>query len=84
MERGAQKHLDELIGLLEASFDDVQIIQTRLTEALFLLKARCRYKNFGVIITEIIDSTGRNYSFYLLDGNTVVVGFDNSEDRAAQ
>lgn len=73
-----------MIELLESAFDEVRIIQQRATEALFLLRAECRYQNFRVKITEIGDGQGRNYSFYLLHGDTVLVGFDNSEDRRAQ
>ena len=84
MERRAAKDLDGLIELLESAFEEVQIIQTRATEALLLLRAQCRYRNFQIKVTEIVDSSGRNYSFYVLADNRVVVGFDNSEDRRAQ
>jgi len=84
VERRDEKNLGELIELLEGAFEEVHIIQRRATEALFLLRAECRYRNFRVKITEIVDNQGRNYSFYLLRGDTVIVGFDNSEDRRAQ
>lgn len=84
MERRAAKDLDRLIELLESAFDEVRIIQTRATEALLLLRAQCRYRNFQIKITEIVDSLGRNYSFCVLADDRVIVGFDNSEDRRAQ
>ncbi len=84
MERRDEKNLGKLIELLESIFEEVRIVQQRATEALLLLRAECRYRKFRVKITEIVDGQGRNYSFYLLRGDTVVVGFDNSEDRRAQ
>lgn len=84
MEQRDEKNLGQLIDLLESAFSDVRIIQQRATEALSLLRAECRYRDFRVKITESIDNHGRNYSFYLLQGDNVIVGFDNSEDRRAQ
>lgn len=84
MERRDEENLGELIELLENTFEDVHIIQKRATGALLLLRARCRFRQFDAVITEIVDDLGRNYSFYLLERNWIIVGFDNSEDRRAQ
>lgn len=69
MEQRDEKNLGKLINLLTSTFGEVRIIQQGATEALSLLR---------------VDNQGRNYSFYLLQGDTVIVGFDNSEDRRAQ
>ena len=53
------------------------------TPARAILRIQAQYGPHRVFITELIDASTRKYRYYVLHGNDVEVGFDNSPDPRA-
>ena len=53
------------------------------TPARAILRIQAQYGPYRVFITELIDAHTRKYRYYVLHGNNVEVGFDNSPDPRA-
>ncbi len=82
MDGGAEEHFDRIIALAREHLQDVKI-ERDISYQRALLKFRAVFKGGDVRITEVIDKERRKYSYCLLRGGKVVVGFDNAPDARA-
>jgi len=75
-----------LINQLARKFGEIEVKRRVVTPDVAILDVECVYQTFRIIISEIIEATGRKYAYLLLDtSDDVVVIFDNSPDwRVAQ
>lgn len=71
------------MALVRSRLDDVQVIEQDHAPERSILRLGARYVRFVVLITEIVTRELRKYRYYVLDGDRVVVGFDNAPDPRA-
>ncbi len=71
-----------IILLAEATFDGVQQT-TDSTPKRSILRLEAVYGSYRVLVTELFSDRIRKYRYYLLQGNYVEAGFDNSPDPRA-
>ena len=72
----------DIIQLARATFTGV-VVKIDATPARALLRIQARYGPYRIFITELSDGSSRKYRYYVLRGNDVEVGFDNSPDPRA-
>jgi hypothetical protein len=72
-----------IIALARAHLELVQVVEEDCSPERAILRLTARYGRYRVFITEIISRTSRHYRYYVLDGDIVVVGFDNAADARA-
>ena len=53
------------------------------TPARSILRLQAKYGHYQVVVTELLGESVRKYRYYLLHGNWVEAGFDNSPDPRA-
>jgi hypothetical protein len=53
------------------------------TPARAILRLQARYGPYRIVVTELLSDGLRKYSYYVLHGNWVEAGFDNSPDPRA-
>ena len=71
-----------IVRLAEHYFDDVEYLVNSGPDR-EVLKLKARFGVLRISIREMFSDERRKYSYYALDGEVVVVGFDNSPDPAA-
>jgi hypothetical protein len=71
-----------IIALLQSRFQDVVVLEESATPQRTILRVSARWGRYRVWVTEIV-SIAREYRYYVLDGDLVVVGFDNAADPRA-
>lgn len=59
------------------------MVEIDTTPARAILRIQAQYGSYRVFVTELIDANTRKYRYYVLHGNNVEVGFDNSPDPRA-
>ena len=59
------------------------MVEIDATPARALLRIQAQYGPYRVFITELSDENSRKYRYYVLQGNEVEAGFDNSPDPRA-
>lgn len=59
------------------------MVEVDTTPARAILRIQAQYGRYRVFITELIDARTRKYRYYVLHGNYVEAGFDNSPDPRA-
>jgi hypothetical protein len=69
----------DIVELVQASFDNVSYTIDS-TPQRSILRLEATYVSYRVLITELFNERVRKYRYYLLKGNYVEVGFDNSPD----
>lgn len=77
------RHFNQLIALARSHLEQVKILELDSTPERSILRIEARRKNYRLLITEIISAQARRYSYYALDGNIVIAGFDNAADPRA-
>jgi hypothetical protein len=77
------EYLDSLIDFVQSNFEDVRITLRDESSKRAVLNLECKYKTYRIVIREIITSTGRIYSYYILSEAKVIYGFDNAADATA-
>ena len=79
-----QTHDDftRIVQQAQALFTDVTSV-TDATPERAILRIQATYGLYRVFVTELRDAQTRKYRYYLLKGNWVEVGFDNSPDSRA-
>ncbi|MEA2032275.1 MAG: hypothetical protein U9N41_01675 [Euryarchaeota archaeon] len=82
MENEVRRHFDEIIEDAKAALEDVEIEQDYSVKRA-LLKISGNFRNLKVRITEVIDEDKRKYTYYLINKDLVVIGFDNAPDIKA-
>ena len=79
----ASKYLDDLIDFVKSKFEDVCITLRDESIKRSLLNLECKYKTYRIVIREVITSTSRIYSYYILSETKIIYGFDNAPDATA-
>ncbi|MBI1299207.1 hypothetical protein GC175_30110 [bacterium] len=82
MEPEATHNFDDLIALAYANFDNIHSI-VDATPNRSILRLTATFAGYRIVVTELIGEATRKYSYYLLAGDFVFVGFDNSADPRA-
>lgn len=72
----------DIIRTAQALFKHV-VVEVDTTPARAILRIQAQYSQYRVFITELIDARTRKYRYYVLHGDNVEVGFDNSPDPRA-
>jgi hypothetical protein len=73
------KYFTDIIQSANALFTGVeQTVDT--TPERTILRLQAMYGEYRLYITELVDRERRKYRYYVLKGEYVVVGFDNSPD----
>jgi hypothetical protein len=75
-------HFTRLIALAHASFTHVEYT-VDTTPARAILRLHASYGPYRVFVTELFSDGVRKYRYYVLRGDRVEVGFDNSPDPRA-
>lgn len=82
MDGEAKGRFDKIIAIAQDTFENVEI-ECDISYQRAILKIEATFKEYKVRITEIIDQDRRKYSYYLIRGGNVTVGFDNAPDGRA-
>ncbi len=82
MDPHAPDYFADVIQLTRTTFTNVEV-EIDATPARALLRIQAQYGPYRIFITEVSDDSGRKYRYYVLRGDKVEVGFDNSPDPRA-
>ncbi|MEN8215180.1 MAG: hypothetical protein ABFS56_02150 [Pseudomonadota bacterium] len=72
----------DIIALAQAAFEQVDYV-TDATPKRAILRLNAKYGQFRVFVTELFSDGLRKYRYYILYGDWVEAGFDNSPDSRA-
>jgi hypothetical protein len=72
----------DVIALAQATFAGVKYVND-LTPLRAILRIEAKYGIYRVLITELFSDEVRKYRYYVLEGDRVEAGFDNSPDPRA-
>jgi hypothetical protein len=72
-------HFAGIVALAQATLEQVEYV-TDATPARAILRLQARYGPYLVFVTELFSEGVRKYRFYVLRGDLVEAGFDNSPD----
>jgi hypothetical protein len=75
-------HFVGIIELAQATFEEVEYV-TDATPERAILQLQAKYDRYRVFVTELFSDEVRKYRYYVLDGDWVEAGFDNSPDPRA-
>jgi hypothetical protein len=75
-------HFAGIVELAQATFDNVSYT-IDATPKRSILRLEATYGSYRILITELFSERIRKYRYYLLKGNYVEAGFDNSPDPRA-
>ena len=81
MDSEAPENFAEIIDLAQSVFEDVRYV-TDATPERAILRLEGNYGPYRVLVTELISEV-RKYRYYVLRGDLVEAGFDNSPDPRA-
>jgi hypothetical protein len=76
------RHFADIILLARSVFDEVAI-ETDATPERSILRIQAKYGQYRIFVTELFSDSFREYRYYVLRGNWVEAGFDNSPDPRA-
>ena len=80
MDRNTREHFEKVIELAHAKLTDIHVVQNDISISRAILQLRGNYRSFEVWLKEIQLPSGNIYSYYVIEKNQVVVGFDNYPD----
>lgn len=84
MDKGAREYLEAILKAIKTNFFNVEVQDFDFTAKRGYLKVTATYQDFSVSIREVINSKGREYSYYLLSQkNEVILGLDSSPNLHA-
>lgn len=83
MDKDARDYFAEVVRLASRHFVNVRY-EIDETPQRVILRLHANLETLRVIVVEIVHHGERKYSYYLLDGSYVLVGFDNSADPVAR
>ncbi|HEC84808.1 MAG: hypothetical protein DRR08_02855 [Candidatus Parabeggiatoa sp. nov. 2] len=75
-------HFADLIALAQTTFEQVDYV-TDITPKRAILRFNAKYGSCRVFVTELFSDGLRKYRYYVLRGDWVEAGFDNSPDARA-
>jgi hypothetical protein len=76
------RHFAEIIQLAQSVFTQVEY-EIDATPDRAILRIQAEYGKYVILVTELFSDGLRKYSYYVLEGNRVEAGFDNSPDPRA-
>ncbi len=82
MDKDTARHFAEIIELAQAVFTQVTY-QIDATPERAILRMEAEHGKYHILVTELFSDDLRKYRYYVLDGNRVEAGFDNSPDPRA-
>ncbi|KOR37262.1 MULTISPECIES: hypothetical protein [Planktothricoides] len=82
MDNQIADYFNDVIVLAKATFESVEFI-TDMTPARAILRIQGKYGLYRVLVTELFSDEVRKYRYYVLLGERVEAGFDNSPDPRA-
>ncbi len=82
MDTKTTNHFAGIAALAQATFAQVEYT-TDVTPKRAILRLQAKYGLYQVLVTELFSEGVRKYRYYVLRGNWVEAGFDNSPDPRA-
>lgn len=82
MEPQVTEYFAAIVALAQATFEQVEYT-IDATPARAILRLQASYSQYQVFITELFSEGTRQYRYYVLQGDWVEAGFDNSPDPRA-
>ncbi len=83
MEQPARRYFETLTSLVQEALYEIRFNRLHFNPDRVIWEAHGSLECFDVRLKEIFTRSGRMYSYYVIKGNEVVVGFDNYPDRRA-
>lgn len=82
MDEKTSRHFAEIIDLAQSAFEQVTF-EIDATPDRAILRIEAEYGKYQILVTELFSDGLRKYRYYVLRGNWVEAGFDNSPDPRA-
>ena len=82
MDAKTANHFAGIIALAQGAFEQVEHVADATPEQA-ILRLQAKYGVYQVLITELFSDGMRKYRYYVLRGDWVEAGFDNSPDPRA-
>lgn len=82
MDSKTTRHFADIIHLAKSTFEHVEF-EVDTTPERAILRIQAEYSQYRVFVTELFSDKVRKYRYYILQGNWVEAGFDNSPDPRA-
>ena len=82
MDEKTSRHFAEIIELAQSAFEQVTY-EIDATPDRAILRIEAEYGKYHILVTELFSDELRKYRYYVLRGNWVEAGFDNSPDPRA-
>ena len=82
MDAETRVYFAEIIARAEAILEGVEY-DFDVTPERAILRLQASYGRYQVFVTELLSIDARKYRYYILDGDRVEAGFDNSPDPRA-
>jgi hypothetical protein len=74
-----KRYFENIISLANRTFDKVEYNLDSTPERA-ILKLQAAYGKLRVFVTELFSDNARKYRYYILHGDWIIAGFDNSPD----
>jgi len=82
LDEKASRHFAEIIELAQSVFENV-VYEIDTTPNRAILRIEAEYGKYQILVTELFSDGLRKYRYYVMRGNWVEAGFDNSPDPRA-
>ena len=82
MDEKTARHFADIIELARSVFEQVAV-EMDTTPERSILRLQADYGQYRVFVTELFSESARKYQYYVLRGDFVEAGFDNSPDPRA-
>jgi hypothetical protein len=82
LDEKTSRHFDSIILLAQSSFEQVEF-EVNSTPERAILNLWAEHGRYRIFVTELFSDKIRKYRYYVLCGEWVEVGFDNSPDPRA-
>jgi len=82
LDEKASRHFAEIIELAQSVFENV-VYEIDTTPNRAILRIEAEYGEYQILVTELFSDGLRKYRYYVMRGNWVEAGFDNSPDPRA-
>jgi hypothetical protein len=82
LDKETANHFAGIVELAQSVFEQVEY-EIDSTPERAIVRIQAQYGDYRIFVTELFDDTTRKYRYYVLSGNWVKAGFDNSPDPRA-
>lgn len=82
MARALDAGFADIINLARARLSDVRVDQDCAPDRV-ILAIEGSFHEYRVVLKEVVNPQRRRYAYYVLQGERVILGFDNHADRTA-